>query len=195
MTEALISADYKLNFMPEHADCIFQCGFNKSPQELFAYFDEQAIASASITQVHKACTWDGDWVTVKVQEPDVGCQTSYDLMTFRAMMWAFEKWAFDLFILLAQWTATLIASEPRLAGKVHIPKVYPEYSTKHVLTVEWIDGRGMFVDTVHNMKKDGIPESMHHVKLRGRMHAIMHTMFELFSAQMFNFQGYVSIFL
>jgi hypothetical protein len=71
-----------------------------------------------------------------------------------------------------------------------------------VLTAEWIDGvrlsnqealgqvvdeklpetgGGMFVDTVHDEKKDGIPESMHHVKLWGRMHAIMHTMVFIFA--------------
>lgn len=293
-TCALISADYKLNFTPEHADRIpaihqrvadrmydlftsngglyikigqaiganaalmpapfqqkfarlfddapqipyptiarvFQREFNKSPQELFAYFDENAVASASVAQVHKARTWDGDWVAVKVQKPDVGRQTIYDLMAFRAVMWAFEKWVFDLPVYFAvdfisshlhaeldfiseasnaQRTASLIASEPRLVGKVHIPKVYPELSTKRVLTAEWIDGvrlsdrealgrvvgeklpekgGGMFADTVHEEKKNGIPESMNHVKLKGGMHAIMHTMVELFSAQMFDW-GFV----
>ncbi|KAG2121618.1 ABC1 family-domain-containing protein [Suillus clintonianus] len=293
-TCALISADYKLNFTPEHADRIpalhqrvadrmydlftsngglyikigqaiganaalmpapfqqkfarlfddapqipyptiarvFQREFNKSPQELFAYFDEKAMASASVAQVHKARTWDGDWVAVKVQKPDVGRQTSYDLVAFRAVMWAFEKWVFDLPVYFAvdfisthlraeldfiaeasnaQRTASLIASEPRLAGKVYIPKVYPEYSTKRVLTAEWIDGvrlsdrealgrvvgeklpersGGMFADTVHEEKKNGIPESMHNVKLKGGMQAIMHTMVELFSAQMFDW-GFV----
>ncbi|KAG1734597.1 ABC1 family-domain-containing protein [Suillus lakei] len=293
-TCALISADYKLNFTPEHADRIpaihqrvadrmydlftsngglyikigqaiganaalmpapfqqkfarlfddapqisyptiarvFQREFNKSPQELFAYFDEKAVASASVAQVHKARTWDGDWVAVKVQKPDVGRQTGYDLMAFRAVMWAFEKWVFDLPVYFAvdfisthlraeldfiaeasnsQRTASLVASEPRLAGKVHIPKVYPEYSTKRVLTAEWIDGvrlsdraalgrvvgenlpeksGGMFADTVHEEGKNGIPESMRDVKLKGGMRAIMHTMVELFSAQMFDW-GFV----
>lgn len=292
-TCALISADYKLNFTPEHADRIpaihqrvadrmydlftsngglyikigqaiganaalmpapfqqkfarlfddapqipystiarvFQREFNKSPQELFAYFDEKAVASASVAQVHKARTWDGDWVAVKVQKPDVGRQTGYDLMAFRVVMWAFEKWVFDLPVYFAvdfisthlraeldfvaeasnaQRTASLVASEPRLVGKVHIPKVYPEYSTKRVLTAEWIDGvrlsdrealgrvvgeelpeksGGMFADTAHE-KKNGIPESMYNVKLKGGMRAIMHTMVELFSAQMFDW-GFV----
>lgn len=292
-TCALISADYKLNFTPEHADRIpaihqrvadrmydlftsngglyikigqaiganaalmpapfqqkfarlfddapqipystiarvFQREFNKSPQELFAYFDEKAVASASVAQVHKARTWDGDWVAVKVQKPDVGRQTGYDLMAFRVVMWAFEKWVFDLPVYFAvdfisthlraeldfvaeasnaQRTASLVASEPRLVGKVHIPKVYPEYSTKRVLTAEWIDGvrlsdrealgrvvgeelpeksGGMFADTAHE-KKNGIPEGMYNVKLKGGMRAIMHTMVELFSAQMFDW-GFV----
>jgi len=75
---------------------VFQQEFKKSPQELFAYFDERAVASASVAQVHKARTWDGEWVAVKVQKPDVGRQISYDLMAFRAVMWSFENWVFDL---------------------------------------------------------------------------------------------------
>jgi aarF domain-containing kinase len=89
---------------------VFQREFNKSPQELFAYFDENAVASASVAQVHKARTWDGDWVAVKVQKPDVGRQTIYDLMAFRAVMWAFEKWVFDLPVYFAVGaSATFIA--------------------------------------------------------------------------------------
>ncbi|KAG2099669.1 ABC1 family-domain-containing protein [Suillus cothurnatus] len=195
---------------------VFQREFNKSPQELFAYFDEQAIASASVTQVHKARTWDGDWVAVKVQEPDVGCQTSYDLMAFRACICHPHHLDTELTHYIsshlraeldfiseassAQWTATLVASELCLAGKVHIPKINGvRLSDREALGRVFDEklpetGGGMFADTVHDEKKDGIPESMHHVKLRGGMHAIMHTMVELFSAQMFDFRGYVSIF-
>lgn len=37
-------------------------------------------------------------------------------------------------------TAEFIAKDSSLAERVHIPKVYPEYSTKRVLTAEWIRG-------------------------------------------------------
>ena len=37
-------------------------------------------------------------------------------------------------------TAEFVAQDPSLAERVHIPKVYPEYSTRRVLTAEWIDG-------------------------------------------------------
>jgi aarF domain-containing kinase len=33
-----------------------------------------------------------------------------------------------------------VAQDSSLAGRVHIPKVYPEYSTRRVLTAEWIGG-------------------------------------------------------
>jgi aarF domain-containing kinase len=40
----------------------------------------------------------------------------------------------------ARKTAAFVENEPRLRGKVYIPKVYPEYTTKKVMTAEWIDG-------------------------------------------------------
>ena len=36
--------------------------------------------------------------------------------------------------------AELIAGEPRLRNRVYIPPVYPELSSKRVLTAEWIEG-------------------------------------------------------
>lgn len=36
--------------------------------------------------------------------------------------------------------AELVANEPRLAGRVYIPKIYRELSSPRVLTTEWIEG-------------------------------------------------------
>ncbi|KDR78104.1 hypothetical protein GALMADRAFT_245116 [Galerina marginata CBS 339.88] len=142
------------------------------PDGVFEIFEEQAVASASIAQVHKAKLWprvraDGKpeteerWVAVKVQKPDVGKQMEWDLGAFRAMMWMFEHWAFDLPVYFvvdfisdhlrqeldfvqeaenSRKTAEFVANEPRLRDKVYIPYVYPEYSTKKVMVAEWIDG-------------------------------------------------------
>ena len=37
-------------------------------------------------------------------------------------------------------TAEFVAQDSSLADRVHIPKVHPEYTTKRVLTAEWIHG-------------------------------------------------------
>lgn len=72
------------------------------PDGVFEIFEEQAVASASIAQVHRAKLWSqpGDteekWVAVKVQKPDVAKQMEWDLGAYRAVMWMFENWAFDL---------------------------------------------------------------------------------------------------
>ena len=45
-------------------------------ERLFASFDQHAIAAASIGQVHRACTTDGQQVVVKVRYPDIA--SSFD---------------------------------------------------------------------------------------------------------------------
>lgn len=90
----------------------------------------------------------------------------------------------------------LVANEPSLAGRVHIPKVYPEYSTKKVMTAEWIDGvrlsdrgairclmgEGRGEDLLETKERGG---NFEEVRLKGGVKAIMQTMVDLFSAQMF----------
>lgn len=96
-------------------------------------------------------------------------------------------------------TAQFIAAEPHLAGKVHIPKVYPEYSTKKVLTAEWIDGirlsdrvaiRRLMGEQDQTTSASSLRNHQHPslegVRLKGGVKSIMQTMVELFSAQMFS---------
>ena len=84
---------------------VFKAEFGRSPSGpggVFEVFNQEATASASIAQVHKAKLWPrpGDteekWVAVKIQKPDVAKQMEWDLAAYRAVMWMFENWAFDL---------------------------------------------------------------------------------------------------
>jgi len=218
---------------------VFRSEFGRlpdGPDGVFAEFEEQAVASASVAQVHRARLKTGEWVAVKIQKPDVSKQVEWDLGAFRVVMWMFENWLFDMpvyfavgmlvtrpvkihfssmifldfiaghlrreldFLQEAQnatTTAKFIAAEPRLNGKVHIPKVYPEYSTRRVLTAEWIDGVRLS-DRAGIQKLMGeenltlcdpaknLQSSLRDVRLKGGLRAIMQTMVELFSAQMFS---------
>ncbi|KAF6756514.1 ABC1 family-domain-containing protein [Ephemerocybe angulata] len=209
------------------------------PGGVFEVFEETAVASASIAQVHKAKTWDGEWVAVKVQKPDVGVQMEWDLGAYRAVMWMFENWAFDLPVYFivdfvsehlrqeldfineaknAMQTAEFVRNEPSLRDRVHIPKVYPEYSTAKVMVAEWIEGVRLS-DKAGIYKLMGEHEPHYNVNnlelnpmsatamvapspqdatlvstgyafpekpLKGGVKAIMQTMVELFSAQMFS---------
>lgn len=204
------------------------------PGGVFAEFDEKAVASASIAQVHKAKTHAGEWVAVKIQKPAVGKQMEWDLAAYRFVMWMFENWAFDLPVYFvvdfisdhlrqeldfireadnALQTARFVASEPALRDKVHIPKVYTEYSTQKVLVAEWIDGvrlsdkAGIYKlmgehEPYYNPILDpysatalvaSAPQTestttfqIPNKPLKGGVKAIMQTMVELFSAQMFS---------
>ena len=84
---------------------VFQSEFGRppsGPNGMFEVFEEDAIASASIAQVHRAKLWGNDasgnerWVAVKVQKPDVAKQMEWDLGAYKAVMWMFEHWAFNL---------------------------------------------------------------------------------------------------
>jgi len=60
---------------------------HRSPAELFASFEQQPIASASIGQVHLASLPDGTRVAVKVQYPDIEEVVQRDLRTLRRIFW------------------------------------------------------------------------------------------------------------
>ncbi|KAJ3270867.1 hypothetical protein HDV01_007338 [Terramyces sp. JEL0728] len=138
---------------------IFLEEFGTLPQDIFEEFDYKAIASASIAQVHKATLKDGTVVAVKVQKPEIQKQIYWDMMCYRVVIFALEK----LFELPLYWSADYIEFHLRqetdfineaknseiclhhinqtdLKNKVHVPKVYHDYSSKRVMTAEWIDG-------------------------------------------------------
>ncbi|KAJ7165817.1 ABC1 family-domain-containing protein [Mycena filopes] len=194
---------------------VFASEFGRPPSGpggVFEYFDEQAVASASIAQVHKARMWpgpgqatgEGEWVAVKVQKPAVAKQTEWDLGAYRIVMWLFEKVAFDLPVYFvvdfisdhlrqeldfvaeaknAQRTAAYVAADPHLSKTVYIPRVFPALTTKRIMTAEWIDGVRLSDRAAILRLMGELPG--HPAPLRGGTHAIMAPMVELFSAQMF----------
>lgn len=130
--------------------------------ELFASFDETPVASASIAQVHAAVTHAGDRVAVKVQRPKIRDKIVRDLdllhflarlcesiiaesglVTPRAVVDEFEQ-ALLLELdfvrerrMLERFAAN--AQDPQRTYRV--PTVYPELSTRQVLTMEFMAGR------------------------------------------------------
>ncbi|KXX82610.1 putative aarF domain-containing protein kinase 1 [Madurella mycetomatis] len=122
--------------------------------------ERTARASASVAQVHWARLADGREVAVKIQKPEIAKQIGWDLWAFKVVMRVYTWW-FDLplyalvpFITERLMLETdfenearnseimrgLVSEEPTLRGRVYIPPVYPEYSSKRVLTTEWIEG-------------------------------------------------------
>jgi ubiquinone biosynthesis protein len=127
--------------------------------QLFASFDDQPVASASVSQVHRAVLRDGRLVAVKVRRPDVTRLVALDiaLMEGLAGLASRMRGMAELPIegLLREWCATVVDQldfrkeaanhqkfRARVArpGKIIIPEVYEEFSSEAVITMEYIPG-------------------------------------------------------
>ncbi|KLU91847.1 ABC1 domain-containing protein [Magnaporthiopsis poae ATCC 64411] len=135
-------------------------GVSFSGEEGLGVMEREARASASVAQVHWARLPDGREVAVKIQKPDIAKQIGWDLWSFKVVAWVYTWW-FELplysmvpfvterlqletdFINEAKNSETmrrLIQEEPSLRGRVYVPKVYEDLSSKRVMTTEWIEG-------------------------------------------------------
>ncbi|MCK5561488.1 MAG: AarF/ABC1/UbiB kinase family protein, partial [Thermoplasmata archaeon] len=144
---------------------------------VFKSFDEKSIASASMGQVHKAVLLDGTKVVVKVQRPGIReiIDTDIDIVYFFATlaeknipsMKTFrpvevvreleEMLHNEINYLLEAKNAENMYVNFQKVPWVKIPKIFPELSTKRILTMELIEGhrltkRGLNVKGIDNKK-------------------------------------------
>ncbi len=134
-------------------------------QQRFASFDHAPAAAASLGQVHKAVTLDGEQVAVKLQYPDMQAAVEADLNQLdilfslhRRMDGAIdtreiaqeigervrEELDYRREARHAALYALMLANEP----KVRVPRVRTDLSTGRLLTLEWLQGERIlsFVD-------------------------------------------------
>ena len=129
----------------------------RSPEKLFAEWDETPIAAASIGQVHRAITRDGQPVAVKVQYPGVDEAIRADLdnsdLLFNALSLMYPGFEAKPLVeelrerLVEELDYRLEARNQKLfadyyAGHpfIHVPAVVDELSTERVLTTELASG-------------------------------------------------------
>lgn len=74
---------------------VFEEDLGRPIEEVFAEFDPEPIASASIAQVHRAKLRSGESVAVKIQKPNIQKQFGSDMLMHYLINWVLEK-AFDL---------------------------------------------------------------------------------------------------
>lgn len=137
-----------------------------SIDDLFASIEHAPVASASLSQVYRAVLKSGEIVAVKVQRPDIEGTIESDISLMQTVaQWITEyldeqrmldppgiveefarsirrEMDFEIEARIALQFAANFSDEPRIV----IPKVYASLCSRHVLTLEWIDG--VPVDTI-----------------------------------------------
>ena len=161
--EEIADVLYPLHFEapPMHFSLLreFVCNeLGAEPEDLFDDFETKAFAAASLGQVHKARLKEsGKPVAIKVQYPSIGRTIRDDFRNLLALLlplrlsgdWDNLKLQFeDVRSMLERETdyekeaKNLEVARTAFRGEegIVIPKVYSEYSTKRVLTMEFVEG-------------------------------------------------------
>ena len=123
----------------------------------FARFDEDAVAAASLGQVHRASHGDGRDLACKLQYPDMASIVEADLKQLRFAISIYER--YDKAIQASEIYKELVARmreeldyrreaaqmtlyRNMLADEsgVHVPETVPDLSSDRLLTMTWLEG-------------------------------------------------------
>jgi ubiquinone biosynthesis protein len=147
--------DYKFVRRQVRAD------FGDSIENLFAEFSKEPVAAASIAQVHKAETKEGDRVAVKILRPRIRKRFKSDLSLLALFISFIEFFCgkyvarlklqdvlttlreiinFELDLRLEAAAADEIKANTAEDEGIRVPKVFWGLTSQNVLTIEWIDG-------------------------------------------------------
>ncbi len=134
--------------------------YGRLAEAVFATFDDQALAAASIAQVHAARLHSGEEVVVKVLRPRVREQVERDLEVLYAFARLAERWwpesrRLRPVELVAEYEKTILneldlmretANAAQLRRnfdndpKIYVPQVYWDYCRPNVMVIERIHG-------------------------------------------------------
>ena len=131
----------------------------KDINDIFISIDKEPISAASLGQVHKATLKNGDCVAVKVQRPGLREQITLDLYIVRNIaFWLKNNIGLirsDLVALIDELGKRVFeemdyineannAEKFRIMhennSKIAVPKIYNDFTSRRVLTMEWIEG-------------------------------------------------------
>ncbi len=156
-------AQLQSNVPPDSADIarlIIETELGAPIGELFAEFEDEPLAAASIAQVHAAVLPSGARVVVKVRRQGVAAQVETDLEIVHGLAELMERHSETLrpyqpVAIVRQFRKSLLreidftverghlerfAVNFELDPHIHIPEVHPELCSRQVLTMERLEG-------------------------------------------------------
>lgn len=135
---------------------VFLDELNREPEELFAFFDKQAFAAASLGQVHRARLHNGKEVAVKIQYPNIAATIEADMKTMAFLLQTMRfkkdfkylcshihdaKRVFQREVDYLSEASFMEKNRKVFSGsKVVVPNHYPEFSSRRILTMEYLPG-------------------------------------------------------
>ena len=142
-------------------------------QDYFDSFSKEAVAAASLGQVHRGLLKDGRDVACKLQYPDMESAVKSDLGQLKMILSIFARYdrAIDTQEIYQEITDRLFEElDYRREAKqtamydymlrneagVHVPQVVPEVSTGRLLTASWLEGQKIltFKDAPADVRAD-----------------------------------------
>ncbi|MEQ1600984.1 MAG: ubiquinone biosynthesis regulatory protein kinase UbiB [Methylophilaceae bacterium] len=179
-----------------------QLAFAQPVEQVFAQFNQQPIASASVAQVHFAHLPDGTPVAVKILRPGIAAVIAKDLALLDSAAWLLQKlWSEGKRLkpreivaefgrhIHSELDLTLEAANCSLLGRnfassklLMVPKVHWDWCREQVMVMERMDGtpisqvdylRKMGVD-IPKLARDGVEIFFTQVFRDGYFHADMH---------------------
>jgi ubiquinone biosynthesis protein len=147
-------------FSFDQVEKILREEFDRPASEVFASIDRTPVASASISQVHRAVLPDGRVVALKVRRPDITKVVQADLDIIKNLAQLLERRLPTLapyrpIALAREFERTLkreldFSAERRTMQRcriqfasdptAHIPLVFEEFSTPRVIAMEFVEG-------------------------------------------------------
>jgi len=155
-------ADLQWEAPPMHGTLMrmqFRNETGRSPEEVFDGFEREPFAAASLGQVHRARLKSGEPVAVKIQYPGIDRSIDSDFANLKTMLSTIrlsreqygEVWNaveevrlhFHREVDYVQEADTIEEFRRLLRDRddVRIPRVYRDFSTSRVLTMEFIEGQ------------------------------------------------------
>ncbi len=134
---------------------------NDSTDNLFIEFEDDSIGSASIGQVHKAILKNGDNVAIKIQKPGVEEIIDKDITIIRFLAKRIDDYMpqfriYNLPRIVDEFERSILKEIDynqeamniirfnynfKENDAIYVPKVYKDYSTEKIITMELIEGK------------------------------------------------------